>query len=57
MEQCDKIIVLDAGIDPINEEEVLALYDCVQLPVEIKQIDLEYFKNTIIKTLKAVISP
>lgn len=55
MEQCDKIIVLDTGIDAINEEELLKLYDCVQIPIEIEQINLDYFKNTIIKTLQMVV--
>jgi hypothetical protein len=55
MEQCDKIIVLDTGIDAINEEELLKFYDCVQIPIEIEQINLDYFKNTIIKTLQVVV--
>jgi hypothetical protein len=55
MEQCDKIIVLDTGIDDIDEEELLILYDCVQIPIEIEQINLDYFKNTIIKTLRSIL--
>ena len=55
MEQCDKIIVLDTGIDTVNEEELLIFYDCVQIPIEIEKTNLEYFKNTIIKTLRVVV--
>ena len=57
IEQCDKIIVLDTGLGAIDEEELLMLYDCVQLPIEIEQINLDYFKNTIIKTLNLPAHP
>lgn len=55
MEQCDKIIVLDTGINAMDEEELLIFYDCVQIPIEIKQINLDYFKDTIIKTFRLVV--
>ena len=55
IEQCDKIIVLDTGIGAIDEEELLMLYDCIQIPIEIIQIDLDYFKNTVIKTLRLLV--
>ena len=51
LENCDKIIMLDTGVGGIDEEELLRFYDCVQIPIEVIPIDLDYFKNTIIKTI------
>ena len=55
MEGCDKIIVLDTGVGALNEEELLILYDCTRIPIEIEKIDFDYFKDTLIKTLKTVV--
>ncbi|MDR1956344.1 MAG: DUF1638 domain-containing protein [Treponema sp.] len=52
MEGVDKIIVLDTGTHKISDEEILELYDCVQIPIEIETIGLDYFKKIIIATLK-----
>ncbi|HUT43743.1 MAG TPA: DUF1638 domain-containing protein [Desulfobacterales bacterium] len=43
----DRILLLDPGIVPINDEEILAFYDLVQVPVEIEQVDLTYFRHLI----------
>jgi hypothetical protein len=43
----DKILVLDSGIAEISNEEILELFDYVQVPIDIEQISLDYFKNVI----------
>ena len=43
----DRILLLDPGIVPINDEKILAFYDLVQVPVEIEQVDLTYFRHLI----------
>ncbi|MDR0524787.1 MAG: DUF1638 domain-containing protein [Spirochaetaceae bacterium] len=44
----EKIIVLDTGLFPIEDEEVLAFYDFTQIPLEIEPIGLDYFKSVIL---------
>ena len=51
----DRILLLDPGIVPINDEEILAFYDLVQVPIEIECVKLTYFCNLIGRILpKAV---
>jgi hypothetical protein len=43
----DRIRVLDAGISPLTEEEILEFFDLVQIPIEIDELSLESFEQTI----------
>jgi len=43
----DRILLLDPGIVPLNDEEILAFYDLVQVPIEIEPVDLTYFRHLI----------
>lgn len=43
----DRILLLDAGIAPVADEDILAFYDLAQVPVEIAPVKLTYFKNLI----------
>lgn len=43
----DRILLLDPGIVPMNDEEILAFYDLVQVPIEIECVELTYFHNLI----------
>ena len=47
----DRIHLLDYGIDPITDEEILSYYDLVQVPIEIKQVDLGYFQKVLKRLL------
>jgi hypothetical protein len=51
----DRILLLDPGIVPINDEEILAFYDLVQVPVEIEQVDLTYFRHLIEQILQKTV--
>lgn len=43
----DRILLLDPGIVPISDEEILVFYDLVQVPIEIEPVDLTYFRHLI----------
>ncbi len=46
----DRILLLDPGLAPIDDEEILAFYDLVQIPIEFEAVDLGTFRN-FVKTL------
>ena len=48
----ERILVLDAGIEPLTDEETLLFFDLVQVPVEIKKIDLSVFRDLLAKLLE-----
>ncbi len=43
----DRILILDYGIAPITDLEILSLYDLIQVPIEIEQVKLDYFKDVL----------
>jgi hypothetical protein len=47
----DKIILLDNGCTKITDEDVLEIFDYIDLPVEIEKIDLDYFLENARKIL------
>ena len=51
----DRILLLDPGIFPINDEEILAFYDLVQVPIEIECVELTYFHNLIGQILQKTV--
>jgi len=51
----DRILLLDPGIVPINDEEILAFYDLVQVPIEIECVELTYFHNLIGQILQKTV--
>jgi len=48
----DRILVLDTGINPLSDEEILEFYDLTQVPIEIQQLDLDYFRTKVIELLQ-----
>jgi hypothetical protein len=46
----DRIPVLDYGIAPLTDLEILSLFDLIQVPIEIEQVNLDYFK-AVVKSL------
>lgn len=48
----DRILLLDSGITPVDDEKILEFFDYTQVPVEILPIDLEYFRREVEKLLK-----
>jgi hypothetical protein len=43
----DRIVVLDAGISPLTEDEILEFFDLVQIPIEIEELSLDLFEETV----------
>ncbi len=43
----DRILVLDYGIKPLTDLEILSLYDLIQVPIEIEKVNLDYFKSVL----------
>lgn len=53
MGRYDRIVLLDSGVVPITDEIILSFYDLVQVPIELEQVNLEYFRNLVSKVLGA----
>lgn len=51
----DRILLLDPGIVPIRDEEILDYYDLVQVPIEIEPIDLSYFHDLISRMIPGAV--
>jgi hypothetical protein len=47
----DRILLLDAGINPLSDEEILEFFDLVQVPVDIQPLDLDCFRRTLREVL------
>ncbi|MFZ5633783.1 MAG: DUF1638 domain-containing protein [Bacillota bacterium] len=47
----DRILLLDAGLAPIDEEKIIEFYDYTGVPVEIMPIDLNNLRGLVEKTL------
>ncbi len=41
----ERILILDAGIEPLSDEETLSFFDLIQVPVEVRKIDLSVFRG------------
>lgn len=47
----DRFLLMDTGINPLSEEEILEFYDLTQVPVEIQQIGLDHFRAKLSEVL------
>jgi hypothetical protein len=47
----EKILVVDPGLHPLSDEEVLEFFDLVQVPVEVVPLDLDRFRQELISLL------
>ncbi len=47
----ERILIVDAGIEPLTDEETLSFFDLVQVPVEIRKIDLAIFRGLLSELL------
>lgn len=45
-------MLLEPGIDPLTEDEILAFFDMTQVPVEMEALDLSHFKTALDKILE-----
>lgn len=49
----DRILVLDPGLQPLSDEEIITCFDLVQVPIETLACDLDYFKSLVKDLLEA----
>jgi len=47
----DRILVLDPGLKPLTDEEILTCFDLVQVPIETQPCDLEHFRRVFLELL------
>ena len=43
----NQILILDAGLEPLDDEMIMEFFDLTQVPIDILPIDLEYFKGVV----------
>lgn len=48
----ERILVVDAGMDSLSDDEVLSFFDLTQLPIEIEPIDLDHFKRVVFSLIE-----
>lgn len=41
----NKILILDTGVDPLSDEQIMEFYDLTQVAIDILPVDLQYFKE------------
>ncbi len=47
-----RILIMDSGIDPLTDEEILCFFDLVQVPIEIEHLDLCNFRVVVTELIK-----
>ncbi|ACN15530.1 hypothetical protein HRM2_24360 [Desulforapulum autotrophicum HRM2] len=47
----DRILLLDTGVNPLSDEELLAFYDLIQVPIETQPTGLDYFREKLMEVL------
>jgi hypothetical protein len=53
----NRILLLEPGINPLSDEEILTFFDLVQVPVEVEPLDLQHFRSTLAELLEAPSPP
>jgi Protein of unknown function (DUF1638) len=43
----ERILLIDSGLDPLTDEEILAFFDLTQVPIESEPLDLQHFKDVV----------
>ncbi len=41
----NKIVILDTGVEPLDDEQIMEFYDLTQVEIEILPVDLSHFKT------------
>lgn len=48
----EKLILLDYGIQPYTDEEIISYYDLLEVPIEIESVNLNHFEEVLNKLFK-----
>ena len=49
----DRIILLDFGLEPLDDEKILEFFELTQVPIEILPVSLDHFKQEVDRLLAA----
>jgi hypothetical protein len=47
----NRILLLEPGLNPLSDEEILTFFDLVQIPIEVEPLDLQHFRRTLAELL------
>ena len=50
----DRILILDAGLSPLTDEEIITCFDLVGVPLEVMECGLDHFRLAFRKLIEAV---
>jgi len=48
----DKILILDTGVDPLSDEQIMDFFDLTQVEIDILPVDLKHFKALLLDLLQ-----
>ena len=48
----NKIVILDTGVEPLDDEQIMEFYDLTQVEIEILPVDLTHFKTMLQELLQ-----
>jgi hypothetical protein len=48
----NRILLLEPGINPLTDEEILAFFDLTQVPVDIELLELQHFRQVLAEVLQ-----
>ncbi|MDR2199220.1 MAG: DUF1638 domain-containing protein [Deltaproteobacteria bacterium] len=49
--RCDRVLVIDFGINPLSDEEILESYSVIEAPIETDSMPLEHFEKVFLDFL------
>lgn len=47
----NRILLLEPGINPLNDEEILTFFDLAQVPIKVEPLDLQSFRSSLAQVL------
>jgi hypothetical protein len=48
----DRLLLLDYGVNPLDDEDILSFYDLVQVPIDREHVHLNYFQKVLTRLLE-----
>jgi len=48
----DRILLMDTGVNPVSDEDLLEYFEKTQIPVEVEQVNLDHFREKVIELLR-----
>jgi hypothetical protein len=48
----NRILLLEPGINPLTDEEILAFFDLTQIPIDLESLELQHFRQVLAELLQ-----